>query len=314
MVSSDYGLACLKAVSKLENIQNVGIITTPRNFILNYGKGQRKEMINAVYELLWQFSEEKNVPLFIINKMNDADTINFTKSCNPDLIIVSGWYHLIGKEIRGIPPKGVIALHASLLPKYKGGAPLVWQMINGEEFAGITLFYMDEGVDSGDIIAQRRVKIEYEDTIDTLYKKVGDLGISLMIDSIPDIAGNAVPRIKQNSKDESIYPQRTKDDGCIKWDDGAKNIYNFVRAQTRPYPGAFSMYNGHRLTIWKVSVVEAGENQGRPGEIVCIYENGEFDVATCEKGYNIHINEFNTDENAPYIKIMKGMMLKSTVL
>ncbi|MCX4340502.1 MAG: methionyl-tRNA formyltransferase [Lachnospiraceae bacterium] len=312
MCASLYGLQCFEAVSKAKEVEIVGVITPKERFELKYGAGFSKEMGNTIFHDLLSICQKEYIPLFIMEKMNCSDTIQKIKEWNPDLIIVSGWYHLIGRSILEIPSKGVIGLHSSLLPKYRGGAPLVWQMINGEEFAGITLFYMNEGVDAGDIICQCKIKIEDSDNIGTLYNKIGKEGIRLLIENIPLIASDCAPRIKQlELSDKDIYPQRNPEDGRVDWNKTSKQIYNFVRAQTRPYPGAFTHYKEYKVIIWSCAIVLYKHASKAPGSILDI-ESDNFAnkpiIAANDSEYVIKVEEYDIlDKNNHEIEMKENI-------
>lgn len=256
--ASAYGVKCLNAILRIEGLEVIGIMTTPEEYVLSYNSGQdSRVMKNDVYTEIHHIGMKEKIPVFVIGKMNDQRTIDTFWEWRPELIVVSGWYHIIGETIRGIPKYGVVGLHSSLLPKYRGAAPLVWQMINGESKTGITLFYMEQGIDSGDIIAQTEEVIEESDTIATLYEKVGNRGIELLEKYLPLIASGKAPRVKQEHLDDKdIWPQRKPEDGWIDWGKSPKEIENFVRAQTRPYPGAYTIINGKKVVIWDCTVEE----------------------------------------------------------
>jgi len=257
LVASEYGVECLKCASAILECDVVGIITMPEQYTITYGKGKIKNSDNQALQALFQFSEDYEKELYISHKINSPDTVKKIKEWNPDLIIVSGWYQMIGKEVLSIPSKGVIGLHASMLPQYRGGAPLVWQMINGEEYAGISLFYIDEGCDTGDIIAQEKVKIYESDTIKELYERVGKVGIKILCENIPLIEKEKANRISQEIDDKNVpYPLRSEEDGLIDWGKSPKEIRDFVRAQTRPYPGAYTIIGNKKVTIWDCSIQE----------------------------------------------------------
>ncbi len=257
LAASEYGVECLKCASGIPECNVVGIITMPEQYTITYDKGKVKKSGNKALPALIQFSENYGKELYISKKMNSTDTVNKIREWNPDLIIVSGWYQMIGREILSIPSKGVIGLHASMLPQYRGGAPLVWQMINGEEYAGISLFYMDEGCDTGDIIAQEKVRIYESDTIKELYERAGKIGIKILCENIPLIEKGKANRIRQEIDDKNVpYPIRSEADGLIDWDKSPKEIMNFVRAQTRPYPGAYTIIGNKKVTIWDCRVEE----------------------------------------------------------
>lgn len=308
-MASQYGLKCYKAIKEMQSIEMVGILTTPLHFILKYEKEKSKEMDNTIYQEVVAEREINHIPIYITDKINNEETIHIVQEWNPDLIVVSGWYHIIRKEIREIPSKGIIGLHASLLPRYRGGAPLVWQLINGEAESGITLFYIDEGTDTGDIIGQKKIVVEKNDDIGTLYEKVGEEGIELLKEHIPQIACNCAPKKKQIDIEKyNIYPQRKREDGRIDWTKSSNDIYNFVRAQTRPYPGAFSMYDKYQIIIWKCKVVKIRNKSCLAGTVADVFEeygNIYPVVATGEQGYGIEIVEYSLQPSDIDIKIKK---------
>lgn len=309
-IASQYGFACYKAVKEIEDIEIVGILTPPSHFVLRYEKDKTKEMDNTIYWDVVTESETNHVPVYVADKVNDKKTVNVIKSWKPDLIVVSGWYHIIKEEILGIPPKGIIGLHSSLLPRYRGGAPLVWQLINGEKSAGITLFYMEQGTDTGDIIGQKEVVIEEDDDIGTLYEKVGKKGIVLLKEYIPQIANDCAPRKKQvGIEKHRIYSQRKKEDGRIDWLKSPIDIYNFVRAQTKPYPGAFSIYDGCQISIWKCRIVHIKNQDSLVGMVVDIWEqDGKKHpvISTKEQGCGIEITDYSVQPDGTDIEIIKG--------
>lgn len=311
-IASQYGLECYRALDSLEYMKIVGILTTPSRFVLRYDKNKTKEMDNAIYQEVIAESLAKSVPVYVTDKMNDEKSVSVIRNWNPDLIVVSGWYHIVKEEVLKIPPKGIVGLHSSLLPHYRGGAPLVWQIINGEQKAGITLFYMEKGTDTGDVIGQREVVIEEEDDIGSLYEKVGKKGIELLKEFIPQIARDCAPRKKQMDIERyCVYPQRKKEDGKIDWEKSARDIYNFVRAQTRPYPGAFSMYDGYVVSIWKCRIVQIDNNNDSAGTIVDIVERNGIGypiVAVAEQGYGVEVTDFSMQAEGMEIQLKKGKM------
>lgn len=299
MLASAFGLQCFEEVRNIKEVETAGVVTPKEKYELKYGGGCSKEMENPVYHDLCTLCEKTESPLFIMEKMNSKETVHRIAQWQPDLIIVSGWYHMIGEEILQIPSKGVIGLHSSLLPKYRGGAPLVWQMINGEEFAGISLFYINsvtEGVDSGDIIGQRKVKIEENDTIGTLYQKVGENGIGLLKENIPLIARGCAPRKKQTElSDQDIFPQRSPADGEINWAKTSRQIYDFVRAQTKPYPGAFAYQNAKKVMIWSCEVIPWEHTAVEPGTVLCVERDEKHCypvISTNDLEYAVKIKEY----------------------
>ena len=252
--SSEFSLKCLDLISSLESIDLVGVITNPSTFAISYSNAP---VTNCLHSDLVAWSSERDVCCYQLNtKMNSPHLLEWVLDKAPDLFLVVGWYHLVPQSLRDIAP--AIGLHASLLPDYSGGAPLVWAIINGEQKTGITLFKMDSGVDSGPIIGQAEEVILPSDTIRSLYDRIEKKGLQLLVKYLPIISSGKVEYQQQDSARRRIFPQRSPADGLINCRLDAWSIDRFIRAQTKPYPGAYLELNdGSRLTIWEALPVSA---------------------------------------------------------
>ena len=199
---------------------------------------------------------KNNSKLIRVSNLNTPEYIKMISEINPDLIIVCGWQRLVCKEILEIPRLGTIGFHSSLLPKYRGRAPVNWAIIAGEKESGITMFYLTEEADTGDIIAQKAFPILLNDDCDTVYKKSARAGAELISEFLPKISAGCAPRTHNPSKSYPAYPKRTPDDGEIDFQRSAIDVYNFIRALTKPYPGAFTyLPDGAKIVIWKAEIV-----------------------------------------------------------
>ena len=196
---------------------------------------------------------------------------------NPGAFLVVGWYHMIPRRWRELAP--AYGLHASLLPDYSGGAPLVWAMINGEQKTGISFFQMDDGVDSGAIVGQAEEPILDRDTIETLYGRIEDRGLELLKTELPRLASGSADFLVQDESKRRVFPQRSPKDGWIDWMQDAVYIDRFIRAQTRPYPGAYTTLNGENLIVW---AARNAESLGHPPGTL-LQDRGEFRVC-CGRG------------------------------
>ena len=246
-----YSYELLEAL--LQNDYDVSVIfTTPEEFEISYAE---KPVKIYNYANLKEFGEKFAVPVIEVNG-NINSYYNDFKKYSPDVILVLGWYYMMPRAIREIPPMGCIGIHSSLLPMYAGGAPLVWAIIKGENETGITLFHLEEGVDTGDIIAQERFSIEYNDDISTVYRKATASSKKILLEYLPKIANGTAPRKHQDLSQRTVYPQRSPKDGEIDWTKSAEEIRDFIRAQTKPYPGAFTYIGNKKVTVWKAEVVE----------------------------------------------------------
>jgi len=207
------------------------------------------------YADFFSLGKEFNIPVVSVTVKMNLYT-GEVKKYSPDLILVFGWYYIVPKTIREIPRLGCAGMHASLLPKYRGGAPLVWAMINGEDKSGLTFFYLEEGVDNGDIISQKEFPIEESDYIGDLIDKTTSAALDIIDESIPLLAENKAPRVKQDESQATYVPQRKPEDGKIDWSWDSQRIMNFIRAQSKPYPGAFTEIDGKKVIIWNADIFD----------------------------------------------------------
>jgi len=188
------------------------------------------------------------------------------KTYQPALVLTCGWYFLIEPELLAVPPLGFVGFHNSLLPKYRGGAPLVWAIINGETEAGFSFFKFTPGLDDGPLFAQESVIIEADDTISDVLTKIEHLAPATLLNCYqPLLAGRLEARPQQGSPTYSA--QRQPEDGRINWRMPQRRIYDFIRAQSRPYPGAYALFEGRPVTFWRVKPVEL-VYYGSPGQVV----------------------------------------------
>ncbi len=262
--ASSFGLKSLVTASQIENCEIVGALTVPQTFSISY----RPEGVeNVLYADVNAFCKEHGIPCFVMKGgMNDPVLFEEIRSLQPDFFLVVGWYHLVPCLWRNLAP--AYGLHASLLPDYSGGAPLVWAIINGERHTGITFFQFDDGIDSGPIVAQEATPIFDEDDIASVYKRIEQIGLDLLQVNLPRIIDGSVEFVSQNEELRRIFPQRSPEDGKIDWRWGNTKIYNFIRAQTKPYPGAFTFWKGKKVSIWKSQVVHDVQCQAsQPGQI-----------------------------------------------
>lgn len=201
-------------------------------------------------------------------KPRAGDYLEVLNRWKPDIMIVLGWYSIIPHKVIDSMPMGTVAIHASLLPKYRGMAPIPWAIISGETKTGVTFFHLDRGVDTGDVIAQRSFAITNTDNCATVYKKATEDSIAILKQFLPLLASGKAPRIVQNHAEAKTFPRRTPADGLIDWSQPSTEIYDFIRAQTHPYPGAFTLLQGKKLRIWKASKSGEINSSNLPGEVV----------------------------------------------
>ena len=193
------------------------------------------------------------IPLYKVVNTKDPETMLLIKNLKPDLIIVVSWSQIIPKEILDYTPLGCIGIHYSLLPERRGGAPLNWAIIDGLRKSGITLFFYNEGVDTGDIIAQKEFEITDIDTPRELLDKICILVPEIIEENINSIENGTVLRIKQDERMATYTKSRKPEDGLIDWNKQIDEIYNFIRAIAPPYQCAFTCLGDKKLAISKVT-------------------------------------------------------------
>lgn len=250
--ATELGYYCCEAL--IQGGHNVvGIFTIPREFDISYSPG--KKVKNYLFRDFRILGKEYNIPVFEVNQ-NLKQSQEKLEELAPDFLLAIGWYYMIPKSMLNLFSKGAAGIHASLLPKYRGNAPLVWAMINGEKETGISFFYFSDGVDEGDIIGQKAFSIQSEDTILDLLNKTKSAAIEVLLEYMPAIANGTSPRLPQDHSQATNFPKRSPEDGLINWDWDAERIRNFIRAQTKPYPGAFTYINGKKVIIWDATIIE----------------------------------------------------------
>lgn len=222
--------------------------------------------------------KKNNIPIFLVDTIKGDKAYEIILDQKPDLLVVLGWSEILPERLLNIPTIGTVGTHAALLPHNRGSAPINWALIHGEEKTGNTMMWLSKDVDAGAIIDQIEFPITAFDTCKTLYNKVAETNAVMLTKLIDSLNQGIKPVLPiENQTDEPILPRRRPKDGLINWNQGAKEIYNFIRALTKPYPGAFTFMNGKKYLIWEASVLPL-MSEATPGKILgCGYgfsENG----------------------------------------
>jgi methionyl-tRNA formyltransferase len=212
--------------------------------------------------------------------INSAESVRHARELRPDLMVVTGWTRLLSAELLSVPPRGVVGFHASLLPRYRGRAPVNWAILRGEARTGNTMTYLDAGTDTGDIIDQQAVPIGPDDTCATVYAKVGEAGADMLGRHLRALLDGTAPRRPQGPADGPPLPKRTPGMGITDWNRPARAVHDWIRALTWPYPGAFGFLAGRKIMLWASALDSAGA-AGVAGEVVGWDEDG-VRVATAD--------------------------------
>lgn len=220
-----------------------------------------------------------NIPVLEVTNINKPSFVNQIKAVEPDYILVWGWSQLIKPELISISRYGCIGLHPSPLPRNRGRAVIPWTILTGQSYTGVTMFYIDEGMDSGDIIQQNLFTLQPRETASTLYRKTEE-EIRKMVDIIaPTLKEGRLDGFPQDQSKATYFAKRTPEDGRIDWTQPAHDIDRLIRATTKPYPGAFTYYEGKKITIWDSDIARTNWI-GIPGQILCKKDSVSIIVQT----------------------------------
>src|ERR1035441_582165 len=207
------------------------------------------------------------IPVHQPERVRRPEAVELLRSLAPDVMVVIGYGQIIPQAVIDIAPLGIVNVHSSLLPKYRGAAPVQWAITNGETGTGITTMRIDAGLDTGDILLVRETEIGPEETAVELNGRLAILGADLLVETLEGLeAGRIVPR-KQDSALATYAPLLKKEDGLVDWRQPAESIHNRIRAM-QPWPGAYTAFRGQTLHIWQARVGQAiGLPSGRPGSL-----------------------------------------------
>ena len=244
------------AQKSLEAIYNAGhnilaVVTNP-----DKPKGRGMKLVASPVKV---FAEEKGIKIYQPEKIRkNQEFIEEIKALNPDVICVVAYGKILPKEILEIPFLGSINVHGSLLPKYRGAAPIQWAVLNGDKTTGITTMYMDEGMDTGDMILKEEVEIGENETTGELWERLSHIGANLLVKTLEQVEKGTAPRQKQEG-DFTVAPMLNKEQAKIDWEEKtAVEIKNLVRG-LNPILGAYSFIEGKKLKIWKAQVIKNEE-------------------------------------------------------
>lgn len=269
------------AKESLEAVYNagyniLGVVTNP-----DKPKGRGMKMIPSPVK---EFALEKNLKIYQPLKVrNNIEFIEEIKTLNPDVICVVAYGKILPKEILEIPKLGCINVHGSLLPKYRGAAPIQWAVINGETKTGVTTMYMDIGMDTGDMILKEEVSIGEDETTGELWDRLSAIGGEILVDTLDLIEQGKAPRTKQ-SEDYTMAPMLNKEMAEIKWEEKtALEIKNLIRG-LNPIMGAYTYINNKKIKLWKVNLVSFEEFENKYNKNIENIELGNIIIANDKQG------------------------------
>ena len=263
MGTSAFAVSSLKAlIEKGEDV--VCVATQP-----DRPKGRGREVQQSPVK---EVALARHLPLFQPQSIKDENSVQHLKQLSPDLFIVVAFGQILSREVLSIPPHGSINIHASLLPKYRGAAPINWALINGEEITGVTTMLLDEGMDTGPILLQRPLDIEPEDNAPSLHDKLSLLGSELLMETVGQLKRGELKPVPQDHAKASYAPRLKKEDGLIDWKKNAQEIHNLIRGLI-PWPSAYAHLEEKILKIFDSVVIEE-KVKGEAGEISGVTKEG----------------------------------------
>ena len=276
MGTPEFAVPSLEALLRSGD-QVVGVVSQP-----DRPKGRGQQLVAPPVKLV---AERAGIPILQPLKIRTPEFLQALSAWQPDLIAVTAFGRILHTPILQLPPKGCVNVHGSLLPKYRGAAPVQWAVINGETETGITTMLMDEGMDTGPMLLQGKVSILPDDTSGTLAPRLAELGGRLLVDTIAQLKAGTLTPTKQDDGLATMAPLLKKEDGLIDWSMGAKSLADRVRGLS-PWPGAYTFSGDARWNIWK-AISNGGATADPPGTIVTVNKQSIV-VATGDGLLEIH--------------------------
>jgi len=251
--------------------QVVGVVTQP-----DRPKGRKRVLTPPPVKVA---ALEAGIPVMQPERIRHPDAIAELARWEPDLIITAAFGQILPKAVLDMPRLGCINVHASLLPRYRGGAPIHRAIMNGETETGVTIMYMAEGLDTGDIISSVKVPIEPEDNVGTMFDKLAQAGARLLIETLPDLAAGRASRIPQNDAEATYAPNITREEERIDWSRSATELFNQIRG-LNPWPVAYTLWQGETMKVWESKVISNSDSRedAEPGTVLRTGAEG-IDVA-----------------------------------
>lgn len=275
----------------------------PIDYVFSLGEEYSKDV--SGYYPIHETAEKNHIPYRKFKKIGDKENVDLIREIQPDYIFVIGISQLVKKDIMDCAKQFVIGFHPTPLPKYRGRAAMVWQVLLGVHDTKISIFKIDDGMDSGDILGQEDYIIEDTDYADVIEDKLNDALARLMPKVLRQIMDGTLQPIPQKEEEAIYLLIRRPEDGLIDWKEPVEKIQRLIRAVSRPYPGAFGMYDGsHQIIIWRADYLVNNKYIGIPGQICEIHED-HFDIVGVDG--IIRVTDY---ENVDKVKLLVGHKLK----
>lgn len=255
MGTPEFAVPALQVLLRYDEVRVVGVVTQPDRPV-----GRKRVLTPTPVKVE---AEKHGLPVLQPERLRRPESVEAIRKLQPDLIVTAAYGQILPKSVLDMPKLGCINIHASLLPKYRGGAPIHYAVMNGDAVTGVTIMYMAEGLDTGDMISRIEVPIGDEDTTGTMFDKLSAAGAELLAMTLPDLLAGRVQAVPQVDSEAVYSPNITREQERIDWTQPAQVIWNLVRA-LHPRPGAYTLWNGEVLKIWSCAKPDAAE-PSKPG-------------------------------------------------
>ena len=264
MGTPDFAVEALEALASSRH-EVTAVFTQP-----DKPKGRGKAM---QFTPVKEVALRENIPVYQPKKVRDPEVIQKIRELAPDVLVVVAFGQIIPQEILDIAPYGCINVHGSLLPKYRGAAPIQWAVIDGEKESGVTTMQMDAGLDTGDMLLKTVVPLDEKETGGSLFDKLSKAGADLLLETLDALENGTVTPQKQGESPTAYAKMLTKDMGAIDWNRPAKELERLIRG-LNPWPSAYTFLNGKTLKVWKCAVERAECGKEAPGTIIGVDKSG----------------------------------------
>lgn len=269
MGTPDFAVPSLQALLNDDFFEVVAVITQP-----DKPRGRSKKLTPCPNK---EFALEKGLAVYSFDRIRNKENVEILENLKPDVMVTAAYGQILSQKILDVPRMGCVNVHGSLLPKYRGAAPIQWAVINGEKQTGITTMLTARGVDCGDMLLKEIVDIDENETAGELFDKLAKLGGKVLVKTLHGVASGDITPIKQNEDEATHFPMLEKKDGQISWNKSAQQVHDLIRG-VNPWPGAFTTYKDTTIKIWASEVVD------KKGECAEVLSSKDELIIACKKG------------------------------
>ena len=302
MGTPDFSVGALEAIIKAEH-EVVLVVTQP-----DKPKGRGKAMQASPVK---ECALSHGIEVFQPTKIRESENVEYLRKFGADIFVVAAFGQILPKSILDMPKYGCVNIHASLLPKYRGAAPIQWAVINGDEVTGVTTMLMNEGIDTGDMIAKKQVRLAEDETGGSLFDRLADTGAELIVETMKMLEEGTAEFTPQNSEEATHTSMISKELGSIEWSKPAAEIERLIRG-LNPWPSAYTRLKGKTFKIWKAQVVEVSSSD-KPGTIIKIGKD-ELLVQTGEGALSLIEVQLEGKKRMDVASFLRGCQIEEGIV